>query len=126
MCVLSDYTGPATETAGYETAIHLLSQHDGVTAAFAANDVMAIGVLGAARELGLRVPADLSVMGYDDTFLAGTRLIALTTIDDNGYRVGREAAELLITRIENATAPAVHRILEPALVARASTGTAPL
>ncbi len=42
-------------------------------ALFAANDVMAIGAMGAARELGLSVPGDLSIIGYDDTFLARTR-----------------------------------------------------
>ena len=92
-----------------------------MTALFAANDVMAIGAMGAARELGLSVPGDLSIIGYDDTFLARTRLIALTTIDDSGFAVGHEAAQLLLARLSGEKGPAVRRTLDPALVVRGTT-----
>jgi DNA-binding LacI/PurR family transcriptional regulator len=67
-----------------------------VTGLFAVNDVVAIGALGAARELGLRVPEDLSVIGYDDTELASSRLVDLTTVDDRSHDVGVEAGRVLL------------------------------
>ena len=112
----------ASERAGYEDALTVLAQHPGTTAIFAANDVMAIGALGAARELGLRVPDSLSVVGYDNTDLARTRLIDLTTIDDVSYEVGVQAARLLLARMSGGDPADVRRTLRPALVVRGTTG----
>jgi Transcriptional regulators len=119
--VCTDYTGPATESAGFDTSIQILRTHPDVTALFAANDVMAIGAMGAARELGRSVPGEVSIIGYDDTFLARTRLISLTTIDDSGFAVGHEAAQLLLSRMSGEAGPAVRRTLDPALVVRGTT-----
>lgn len=115
------YRGPATERAGYDTSLALLREHPGVTAIFAANDVMAIGALGAARELGRDVPRDLSIVGYDNTALAQTRLIDLTTVDDDSVGVGREAGKLLRARLAGEDPVDVRRTLEPSLVVRGTT-----
>lgn len=85
-----------TEAGGYRAALAVLREHPSVTGLFAANDVVAIGALGAARELGLRVPEDLSVIGYDDTELASSRLVDLTTVDDRSHDVGVEAGRVLL------------------------------
>jgi DNA-binding LacI/PurR family transcriptional regulator len=114
----------ASEHAGYEDALAVLMAHPEVTAVFAANDVMAIGALGAALELGLDVPGRLSVVGYDNTELARTRLIDLTTVDDVSYDVGIQTARLLLARMSGADPVDVHRTLEPALVVRGTTGRA--
>jgi len=115
------YRGPATERGGYDSALELLRAHPDITAIFAANDVMAIGALGAARELGLAVPTDLSVVGYDNTALAQTRLLDLTTIDDDSFGVGREAGKLLRARIVSEEPVDVQRTLRPSLVVRGTT-----
>lgn len=119
--VVTDYSGPATEHAGFDGALKLLTDHPEVTAVFAANDVMAIGALGAAQELGLDVPGRVSIVGYDNTSLARTRLINLTTVDDNGFGVGREAAHILNARLAGEQRPVVRHTLEPTLVVRGTT-----
>lgn len=121
---IAPYRGPASEQAAFAAAVGLLREHPETTAVFAANDVMALGVLGAARELGLDVPGDLSVVGYDNTELAGTRVIDLTTIDDDSVSVGRESGRLLLARMQGAEPVGVRRTLEPTLVVRGTTGPA--
>lgn len=122
---VTDYGGPATEPAGFDSAMRGLRDHPEVTAIFAANDVMAIGALGAARELRLDVPAQLSIIGYDNTSLAQTRLIGLTTVDDNGFAVGREAGRLLLERMAgDEPRVSVTRTLDPRLVERGTTAPA--
>lgn len=111
--------GPATENYGYIQALALLEAHPEITAIFASNDITAIGALGAARVRGLRVPEDLSVVGYDNTPLAQSRLIELTTIDDNSIGVGRNAAYLLLNKLEADKRYAdVEHLLTPQLVER--------
>ncbi|MFD0889389.1 LacI family DNA-binding transcriptional regulator, partial [Streptosporangium algeriense] len=87
--------GECTEEGGAEAARRLLTRDPRPTAIFAANDTVAIGVLAAAAELGLRVPEDLSVVGYDNVHLAGTQPISLTTVDQPRRAMGRSAAALL-------------------------------
>ena len=111
----------ATEAEGYRAALELLRAHPDVTAIFAANDTMAVGALGAARELGYDVPGRLSIVGYDNSALARTRLVDLTTVDDVSAAVGQEAGRLLASRMRGSTAAPVHRTLEPALVVRGTT-----
>lgn len=115
----------ASEHAGFEDALAILTAHPEVTAIFAANDVMAIGALGAARELRLDVPGRLSVIGYDNTDLARTRLIDLTTVDDVSHDVGVQAARLLLARMSGTDPVDVRRSLEPALVVRGTTASPP-
>ncbi len=111
----------ATESMGYLAAAAVLDAHQDITAIFAANDAMATGALGAARERGLDVPGQLSVIGYDDTPLARMKLVDLTTIDDMSVRVGHEAAKLLIARMLNGRASPVHTTVQPELVIRSTT-----
>ncbi|MFH8251872.1 substrate-binding domain-containing protein [Microbacterium sp. B2969] len=119
--VATPRSGPASERAGYAGALALLTAHPEITAIFAANDVMAIGALGAARELGLDVPRRLSIVGYDNTALAQTRLIDLTTVDDDSVGVGRESGRLLRARMAGEEPDGIRRTLEPALVVRGTT-----
>lgn len=95
------------------------------TAVIAANDPMAIGVLGVLRAAGMAVPGDVSVVGYDDSTPASYDLISLTSMDDRGRDVGREAGRMLLAAIrgEQSAAP---RLTRPALVPRSTSGPAPL
>lgn len=115
--------GDMTERGGYEAALRILDRQDRPTAIFAVNDVTAIGVLSAARSLGLDVPRDLSVVGYDNTALAAMGLARLTSVDNASHEVGGLAAAALLSRIGNPVGPATERLVEPRLVIRSSTGT---
>ena len=95
------------------------------TAVFAANDLSAVGALGAADDLGLRVPEDLSVVGYDDTWFARLRRLSLTTVNGHIAEVGQVAGRTLTARIGGDRGTAGVHLLFPALVERSSTGPAP-
>ncbi|NUU14561.1 LacI family DNA-binding transcriptional regulator [Curtobacterium pusillum] len=113
--------GEATEDAGSRAVAQLLDDHPDVTAVFAANDVMALGALSELAARGLRVPEDVSVMGYDDTPLAATRYVGLTSIDDRSVEIGRGAGERLLARIADPGLAATEVLVEPRLVARRTT-----
>jgi DNA-binding LacI/PurR family transcriptional regulator len=90
------------------------------TAIFAASDTQALGVIAAARDLGLRVPDDLSVIGYDD--IEPADYVGLTTIRQQLFESGRLGAEVLLAEIASrSTRPPAVR-LAPELVVRATTG----
>lgn len=109
------------EADGYAAATELLKEQPGLTAIVAANDVMAIGALAALRERGLSAPADVAVVGYDNSPLAAYRYLALTTVDPHSREIGAQAARTLLARLENPDAPPLRALLEPTLVIRSST-----
>lgn len=94
-----------------------------ITALFAVNDFAAIGVLGAARDRGLAVGSDLSVVGFNDTPLAAELPIPLTTVRSPMRQMGRRGLELLVRRMQGE--PVESERLAPALMVRATTGGAP-
>jgi LacI family transcriptional regulator len=96
------------------------------TAIFTANDLLAVQVLEVAVfELGLAVPRDLSIVGFDDNVLAGSPFVNLTTVSHRPREMGRLAVELALARLEGEVDEwPVRRIIEPQLVLRSST-TAP-
>ena len=114
-----------SRTGGHRVAIDLRRVSDGPTAIFAANDLSAVGVLAAADDLGLRVPGDLSVVGYDDTWFARLQRLSLTTVNGHIAEVGQVAGRTLTDRIDGEGGTAGIRLLFPELVQRSSTGPAP-
>nr|WP_275527306.1 substrate-binding domain-containing protein [Herbidospora mongoliensis] len=94
------------------------------TAIFAGADQAAIGALAAIHEAGLRVPEDISISGYDNTLLAALPNINLTSVDQDGFSMGRMAGRLLLERIEGRTSAARFSVA-PKLVARRSTAPPP-
>jgi len=94
------------------------------TAVFAANDLSAHGAIDAIHEAGLRVPDDISVAGYDDTWYASVITPALTSARIDVDKIGKCAVEKLIAKIEGG-APDSHSVLPVHLVVRKSTGLAP-
>jgi LacI family transcriptional regulator len=68
---------------------------------FCANDLMAIGALDAARELGMSVPGDVALVGFDDIEAAALVSPSLTTVGNPAYETGRSAGELLLSRLQN-------------------------
>ncbi len=93
------------------------------TALFVYNDYSTIGVLKAFHELDVRVPDDISLMGYDDMEFSRFLIPSLTTMAQNPYEIGRQGTELLIERLRDRDAPWTPRqiVLRPELRVRAST-----
>jgi DNA-binding LacI/PurR family transcriptional regulator len=116
--------GDFTEEGGYQAAGKLLSRAPRPTAIFAPNDLVAIGALSAADELELQVPADVSIVGYDNTHLAAIRHISLTSVDQPRRDMGRAAAELLCARIGDLLREPRQTLVVPHLVVRSTTGPA--
>jgi DNA-binding LacI/PurR family transcriptional regulator len=103
-----------------ESAKKMLTLPERPTAIFASSDVQAVGVLEAARELGLRVPQDLSVVGYDDVEIA--EILGLTTMRQMLFESGQRGVELLFETLENPETEPVCEVLPTELVIRDTTG----
>ncbi len=110
-------------TQGRAQAAALLSLPEPPTAIFAASDTQAVGALQAAEDLGVRVPEDLSVIGYDDIELA--EIMQLSTIRQLLKESGQLGVELLLKRLKDPQAPPVHRMLPTKRIERRTTDTAP-
>ena len=110
---------------GVQAANTLLDLKDPPTAIFAFNDKLAIGAMQAARQRGVAVPEELSVIGFDDTFEAAIVTPALTTVRQPLAEMGRMAVSLLVRLLDNQRLEALHVELATRLVARESTAPAP-
>jgi LacI family transcriptional regulator len=115
-----------TPDLGYRVTRKLLREKESFTALFAFNDVSAIGAIRALREGGLRVPEDVSVVGFDDIQGAAFQSPPLTTVRQPLRKMGEVAADTLLRRIASPEPDAPPTILkvEPELVVRDSTGPA--
>lgn len=111
--------------SGYPYAKQLLARKKPFTAVFAYNDLSAIGAIRAIQEEGLRIPHDVSVVGFDDIPWASFQTPSLTTVRQPLDRMGKIAAETLIRMIEEPGDNSAEILIEPTLVVRESTGRAP-
>lgn len=113
-----------TPNLGYPFAQHLLERKQPFTALFAYNDISAIGSICAFHEVGLRVPDDISVVGFDDIQSAAYITPPLTTVRQPLQKVGEIAARTLLGRIEGRMKYVPEITVEPELVVRKSTAPA--
>ena len=111
-----------SEESARHAAYALLGAPDRPTAVFAYNDMVAMGVFSAAVERGLRVPDDLSLVGFDNSGLARLRAVWLTSVDGAGERIGAQAARMLVTRTADPGRAREVRLVAPTLEVRGSTG----
>ncbi len=120
--------GNFTESSGYTAAREIFARTPRPTALFAANDCMAVGALSALRELGLRVPEQVVVAGFDDIAIASYITPRLTTVRVEASRLGERAVQLLMEAIRNrgANAPASREVLPTSLVVRESSDASAL
>jgi DNA-binding LacI/PurR family transcriptional regulator len=118
-------TTRATPQPGYEATKELLTKSREFTALFAFNDLAAIGAIRAIDEAGLRVPADVSVIGFDDIPSAAYTRPSLTTVRQPLLKMGEIAARTLLEQIEQRSEYVPEIAIEPELVIRESTAKAP-
>jgi DNA-binding LacI/PurR family transcriptional regulator len=111
-----------TEDAGYRGAARLLRGERPVTAIAAVNDLAAVGAMSAAADAGLRVPGDVAITGYDDTFVAAIRQVSLTSVNPDSAGIGTQAAQCVLRRIEDPGRSVEEHLLPPRLVTRFSSG----
>lgn len=111
--------------SGYVAAQELFRLEERPTAVFAANDLMALGVIYAAQEVGLRVPSDLAIVGYDDRDFAGFVRPALTTVQMPCEKMGHVAAESLMRLIRGELDMVEPTLVQGELVVRQSCGANP-
>ncbi|MFI5793743.1 LacI family DNA-binding transcriptional regulator [Streptomyces sp. NPDC051677] len=121
--------GDHTEQSGIETGRLLLDERDRgqplPTAVLASNDRSAMGLLMALTRVGVEVPRDLSVVGYDDSHLSHLMPIGLTTVRQDAVLLAEHAVRFAVERLENPELAPREAVLEPKLVVRASSGPPP-
>ena len=115
--------GEYTEEAGFQGARELFKTNKSPSAVFAANDLSAIGAIQALGEMGMRVPQDVSVIGYDNTHLSAFEHISLSTVNQPRRSMGRRATQLLVERVEAGRNKARHIVVPPTLIPRSTTAT---
>ena len=127
--------GDFTEAAGVAAVERLLASKSRPTALFTANDLAAVGALDRLEQAGLVVPDDISIVGYDNTALAGLHHVGLTTVNQPREEMGRVAFKAMLEMLaavhptgspsgddgEAPRQPAPHHVMSPALVLRRTT-----
>jgi LacI family transcriptional regulator len=111
--------------AGYSAGQRLLTGHPEVTGVVAGNDLIAVGVISAAAELGRRCPRDVSVVGFNDMLLAGRLQPPLTTVRIPQYDVGVRAAQMLLAMVADPARRSETVLISAELVVRGSTAPPP-
>ena len=112
--------------SGHEAAAKILEMEDRPTAVFCSADMVAFGLISGLQAAGLRVPEDISVVGFDDIEMSEFYVPALTTIRQDRHKLGRKAAEVLLARlVPGADSPRIEDPLPVELVVRSSTAPPP-
>lgn len=120
--------GDFTVESGYRLTVELIKQRRDVTAIFAATDMIAIGAMKALKQAGIRIPEEISVVGFDDLVIAAFPGIELTTVRQEIATVGSSAMKLLLDQLEGAgAAPEAPEnvLVPPEMVIRKTTAVAP-
>lgn len=116
--------GPTIED-GYQATLRLLQLPSRPTALIAINDLLALGALRAVADLSLHIPADLSLVSYDDIPMAKYQVPRLTTVSKDAARSGRESVKLLLARLRDPNRPRQEIRVASRFIIRESTGPAP-
>ena len=122
-CVLSPDMvkfGDYREKSGYRIMKDLITERKIPDAVFASNDLLALGAMQAISEEGLRIPEDISVIGFDNIATASFRGVELTTVENPKYRMGELAVKMLLARIDNPDKKERNErlVLDPELIIR--------
>lgn len=109
-----------TEASGQAAADRIFDDRPKTTAITCVNDLVALGAMSAATKRGLRIPDDITITGYDNTFLAGIDAVSLTSVDTEAEQIGRVAASWLTSR-DSMPSPGTEVLITPTLFTRRST-----
>jgi DNA-binding LacI/PurR family transcriptional regulator len=122
IAIRSDFVEEAaySKAGGYSAGLSLLRLNPPPTAIFAGNDLIALGVLHAVRELGIRCPEDISLVGFDDLDISSMTNPPIFTVSQSGYELGATALRLLLDRVANWDGPPRHVVLPTELRMRES------
>lgn len=107
---------------GYYSVKKFMSIKPPITAVFAFNDMLAISFIGGLDDIGVKVPDDIAVMGFDNISYGNYINPPLSTIEISNYETGEIAVEQLLNRLKNPDSEFIHNILKPKLVTRSSCG----
>ena len=110
-----------SDEGGFGAGLRLLTAPKPPTAIMTGADVAALGVYRAADRLGMRIPQDLSLVGYNNTAVAALTPVQLTSVDQAGHTMGSTAARMLLERVEGRRSSAMQTAMTPSLVVRRST-----
>jgi len=113
--------GELTHRSGYQQTQRLLALADPPTAIVAGNDLMALGAMRAAQEIGLKVGQDIAIAGFDNIPMAEHAHPPLTTVDQPIYTIGRMLSSMLIRLIRQEEVAEQQVLLQPSLVVRQSS-----
>ena len=119
--VIVDVSVPAFNTSSGYLAASAVVNHDEVTAAFCANDLLALGLERSLTEQGRKIPRDLAILGYDDLDFAAILPTPLSTIRQPKAALGQSAAELLVAELSDKSHQHEQQVFAPELVMRQST-----
>jgi LacI family transcriptional regulator len=115
--------GAFTYESGYASARHFIALSDRPSALFCANDVIALGVMDAVYDAGLRIPQDVAIVGVDDVAAASLRPLGLTTVRQPAAEMGRRAVQLLLERLRDGRqGEPLEIVLRPKLIVRRTCG----
>jgi LacI family transcriptional regulator len=118
--------GDFRESSGFSAGIELMKRVPRPSAVFVANDSMAVGLLAALENLGVDVPGDLAVVGFDDVDIAGYLRPPLTTVHIDAFALGQRAAQMMVNEIQSPAKGTNHNIKLPAVLKiRRSCGAQP-
>lgn len=117
--------GGMSEESGHAAANRLLSARNRPTAIFAFNDIACIGALSAAADNNLTVPGDVSLVGYDNTYLSRIRFLSLTSVDNGNLAVGVQAGKFILERLGSPDLPGRLHLVSSELHVRGSTSQPP-
>jgi DNA-binding LacI/PurR family transcriptional regulator len=115
-------TGDFKQKSGYTLAYELLQMKNAPTAIFASNNLMTLGALNAIHDMGLRIPQDVAIVGFDDLSWAPSLNPPLTAVAQPIYELGKWAVNILLQSISEKDREPVEIILKPSLVVRESSG----
>ena len=113
---------PDLSQAGYQLTRKLLSSGIRFTAIYACKDMLAIGAMGALTEAGIRIPEQVSVVGYDGIDAAALPMIRLTTVAQPRTEMAEQVIDMLCRHAEDLSLPPEHCLAAPQLILRSSTG----